>query len=480
MHILFGTKYREQLLQRPCWRIKAGAFVALWVVATIGARADAQPCPPVVLTLNNKPAVSAETSCKKDSSTTPDYADPVAGVTLRASRTRVAVSNVSQLNTAIQGAACGTDIVVAAGTYSGATSFDRNCPVDNPVILRGAANFGTVLTGQMQMTGAHNIVTGVKFSGEGSSVYCRGTNNKVLGNRFEGTGRVAVQLAAEISPAVACEVAYNEISKPAAWDTCQCPGDPMQFRQAIKMNTAGTGQSNTAQRSIWIHHNYIHSWVNKCDPACFDSSDADVIEIGESGSYDWAPTFQLGAYIEDNLMENLTQVGQAAMDLKIGGNVVRRNSLIDAPSQRLSGRIGPGSVWESNWVPNGAIVTNQRNSVVACNYVRGQQIRVQAGTMEWNAVGPGYPRSVNARVVKNDGPLIVGHQYNENHTLAAQNTVIEEHKGSIELGLQTGTVDKRNSPSAYTCPVAVPLSPSQVGPGALSQAPAAYRAARGL
>jgi hypothetical protein len=430
-------------------------MLTLLVVAPAVAQV---PCPPQIFGTQGEECAAIPPQPTQQSST-PDYQDPLAACSGLQARRVVSVATASALQDAMTNASCGDTIQLAGGSYGSDLALSKSCPADNPVIVKGAANFASVATGRWTLTGARNIVADIQFSGSSSGVNCRGTNNKILGNRFTGTARNAIQLSAAASPAVACEVAYNEIYSPTA--TCDT------FRQAIKMNTGGSGQSATAQKDIWIHHNYIHDWPGGC-------KQADVIEIGESGNYDWVPTLKLGMYLEDNLIERHTNTGQASFDIKIGGNVVRRNTLSDVTNMRIQGRQGIGSIWEGNWIESGALMVNNTDNIVACNYVRGQNIRVIAGTYEYNALGNGYPRARNTLVAGNDGPLLVGHQYNENHTYHAQNTTIEDHTGPISFGLHTGTVNNSVESSSYMCPAAVKLSPSQVGPAALGQAPASY------
>ena len=438
----------------------------LLLTSLISASATAQaPCPPQV-SVDGAPVINGSGACPAASpklqSDTPDYQDPMASCSGLQSRRVVSVSNITALQQAVKDASCGDTIQLAGGTYDSDLALSKSCSADDPVIVEGAANFASVATGRWTMTGARNIIAGVQFSGSSSGVNCRGNNNKVIGNRFSGTSANAVQLQGQSSADVACEVAYNEFYSPADF----CSGDG-EFRQAIKMNTGSSGESQTAQRDVWIHHNYIHDWPGGCNQS-------DAIEIGESGKYDWVPTLALGLYLEDNLMENLAQSGEAAVDMKIGGNVIRGNTLRNVTNMRIQGRFGYGSIWESNWIDGGALRVTNQNNIVVCNRVRGQNIRIGAGNQPLTELGNGYAPAVNTLVAKNDGPLLVGHQYSSDFVLPATDTTIEEHTGSISFGLDTGTVNKSASPSGYFCPAAVELSPSQVGPAAISRAPASY------
>lgn len=469
-HIMFENG-DERLAGRRRVIVASGSLILTLLISAPAAAQD--PCPPQITSINADTVISENEACPStppppiSQSDTPDYQDPLATCSGLQSRRVVSVSNATALQQAMNNASCGDTIQLAGGSYGSNLALSKSCPANNPVIVKGAANFASVATGRWTTTGARNIITGIKFSGSSSGVNCRGTNNKIIGNRFTGTGGNAIQLSAEASAAVACEIAYNELYNPAAG--CVGAGE---FKQAIKMNTAGSGQSTTAQKNVWIHHNYFRDWTSA---GC---NQGDVIEIGESGQYDWVPNLQLGMYIEDNLIDNYTRSGQAAFDIKIGGNVIRRNTIVNSTNVRIQGRQGIGSIWESNWIGSGALMVNNRDNIVVCNRVRGQNIRVQAGTQEPAELGNGYPRAVDTLVAGNDGPLLVGHQYNSNYDLAATNTTIEDHTGSISFGLHTGTVNNSGSPSSYVCPAAVELSPSQVGLAAMDQAPASYLTCR--
>ena len=458
-----GTGDEQQAIRNK--PLVAGRSLLITLLVALPAVAQ-DPCPPQIVTVDGETVVSAGVACPSNDtqrSRTPDYQDPVASCSALQSRRVVTVSSGSALQQALTNANCGDTIRLAAGRYSTNINLRKSCPAENPIIVEGAANFGSVVTGRWTTTGDRNIVTGIKFSGPSSGVTCRGNNNKILGNQFTGTASSAVQLSVESSEGYACEVAYNEMYRPQSG--CHGSGE---FKQAIKMNTAGTGESDSAQRNVWIHHNHFRDWDSD---GC---NQGDVIEIGESGNYDWAPNLRLGMYLENNLIERYNRKGQAAVDMKIGGNVVRGNTLRDSPDTRIQGRFGIGSVWESNFIDGGALLVNNRDNIVACNHVRGQNIRVQAGTQEPEALGNGYARAVNTLVARNNGALLVGHQYNGNHKLAARNTRIESHSGRVSFGLHAGTVDNRGDQSGYVCPTAVEMRDSQVGPAALDRAPATY------
>jgi hypothetical protein len=415
-----------------------------------------------------------------------DYDDTTtAGGAVIGERSTTNVSNASQLASAMTGAACGTDIQMAAGTYNAASwSFNRSCPATNPVILHGAANFGSTISGGViAMTGARNIITGVRFSGSSARVSLRGTNNKLIANRFTNWSGNAIAPSAETSPGTQGEIAYNEIFSPANWASVTCPSNANQSRFGIRMNTAGSGQANTVHHDVWVHHNWFYDFPNKpCSN--YSSGQSDAIEPCES-NYDWTATTSIGWMIENNLIENHAQSGQAAIDMKCGGAVIRFNTLRDISNMRFDARYGAGNIFEGNYITSGGTVLNSANHSVVCNfYGAGLGIRLVAGNQEWNygaSAGGTHNRVQDALVANNEAPLLrVGHQYDGNSNLATLRTEIWEHTGSITFGLHSNTSNNSGDTWSGTCGEPSQLSDSQVGPQALPNAATAYLEARGL
>jgi hypothetical protein len=453
---------------------------SLLLTLLISAPTTAQvPCPPLLSdqtgNTDNVDAQCAEILIQQ--SDTPDYQDPLASCSGLKARRVVSVATATDLRNAVANASCGDTIRLAAGTYSSSFTINKSCPADNPVIIQGTGNFASVVSGRLTMLGARNIVTGIQFSGSNSGVICAGTNNKIIGNRLTGTDRWAIKVTSEQEFGVNCEIAYNEIYRPADWGVDCENQTKIQFRQAIKMPSRGDGDNGASvHQGAWVHHNYIHDWPDKpCSN--WDSGDADIIEPGES-NYDWSSSTSSGWYIEKNLIERALQVRNAVFDLKVGGIVARHNTVRDsAPGMGLNIRFGSNTVVESNWMENGGTVVHGGNHRVACNdYGNGPGVRLRAGDVEWNSGVNGHPRARNVLVAGNLGPLIVGHAPLSSATLPVQNSVIEDHTGSITLesGFHTGTIDNRDQASDLKCAQAVPLRVAQVGPAAMSQTSASY------
>jgi hypothetical protein len=167
--------------------------------------------------------------------------------------------------------------------------------------------------------------------------------------------------------------------------------------------------------------------------------------------------------------------GEAILDMKLGGSVIRRNTVSNSTNVSIQARQGTFNIWESNYLENGNIKIHGRGHKVVCNV---GPIKVISGEDEWNVLANFHPRSYETFVAKNVGSLVVGYVPNKDYTWPAFATTIEEHRGSIEFDLHDDTVDNSGRPSSYACPAAVKLSASQVGPAAMDKAPASYLACR--
>jgi hypothetical protein len=455
-------------------RLVVGLLLLLGTLTGISAVAEERPCPPQILADDGSVVADSGQTCPEAAPVAPTtdpsaYVDPVAGVTVGA-RNVVNAASSAALTAALDAADCGDTIQLGAGTYTGTFNVDLSCPANNPLILKGAASFASTINGTVVMTGARNIVTGINFSGGNAGADVYGVNNKFIGNKISGwTATRAITTGGSVGQTQQ-EIAYNEIGPPG-------PASAGEFRWGLKANT--NGSSDTVPTNVWVHHNLLRDFPDS-------GGNNDAMEPGES-SYPFAPFFSAGWYIEENLFSGMKDCGQATIDMKLGGSVMRRNTIVNSCNVKIQSRFGSYAIWESNYITDGQIMMNGRGHKVVCNTITGGSgIRVNAGEAEWDFTGKDengknpHNRSYEVLVAKNIGPLFVGYQPDSRYSLAARDTTIEQHSGSISFGLQENTRDNRNSPSNYACAPAVQLNSSQVGPVALSSASFAYKAARGL
>jgi len=403
-------------------------------------------------------------------SDTPDYIDPVANIT-RIQRTTVNVSTVAQLNAAIAAATIGTTIQLAAGTYAGAVTVNKDFPAADALIIKGATNFASIATGAWTVTGARQIITGIDFSATTARINLRGTNNHIVGNKFRNWTTAGVIALGNNNTDTRSynEVAYNEIGP---------PGSPagVTYRWGIK-GSSGTSESSVAKHA-WIHHNWFRDYNSGYQGA---DTRGDAMEVGESGIVSYANTLVAGWYIEDNVVTNAQLAGESLFDVKYGGCVIRRNTVDVASSDcKIQARMGRNSILESNYMASGVVQVYGKGHKIVGNH---GALRVNAGEDSWDVLSNLHHQSVDTLVAKNTGSLTVGYQANAAYTFPALTTTIEEHSGTITLDAdgQTGTIDNRSSPSSYGCVPAVQKTSADVGPSAIATvASAAYKAARGL
>jgi len=441
------------------------ALAAIWSLCS-SAEAE-QPCPPELSGEGN--VVQAATACGGGStsgSDTPDYVDPVANVTLLGGRRIVNVSSGSSLVGAANDASCGDTLQLAPGNYTSNFEINRQCPANNPVIVRGAPGFGSVVNAQASLTGSRNIITGIDFNGGNARVQVYGVNNKLIGNKIRNWTTPKAVMTGGGAGQREQEIAYNVIGPPGG------PASAVRF--GVKADTSSS--SDTVPINVWVHHNDFNGFPDG------SKNDTDPMEPGNT-SHAWANTFMAGWYIEDNLFRDYSDCHQNAIDMKFSGTVIRRNTVINDCIVKITARIGAYDIFESNYLDKGEILTHGRGHKVVCNT---GSIRVQAGEQDEDFTGKDHNdrvphlRSYDVLVARNNGSVSVGHQPNSKYTRPAYGTTIEEQHGSVNFGLQTNTRDNRNNPSSYRCEPAFRLNESQVGPVALGSSTQDYKGARGL
>ncbi len=423
-------------------------------------------------------------------SDTPDYDDPISGVT-RTQVVIVSVSTTNELSLAIGNAVAGTTIQLTAGTYAGNVSVNRTFSAQQALVIKGAANFGSIATGTWTLSGARNIVKGIDFSGTDTGVALGGTNNKVIGCKIHGWGTTSDVQAHAINAQAnssQCEIAYNEIYSPGAYG-----GTNNRLRMGVRTNDDGPTDFHY---DGWIHHNYFHTFPDKPISTNYSSGQSDFIELGQTqtGQY---PTINSGWYVEYNLFEDHLQgtgVGAGCIDYKVGGVVHRYNTNVDVIGRVDSrGATSHGSTFESNWHDSnsgGSIIHGHGHRIIGnkylCTATRGR-IALRAGDLDCQETGAhqpggGHARTCQVLVAGNTANLRVG-EPNDTSLLAASGTTIEQHtqvSGSISFGHHTGTTNNSGSATSVNFTAATQLASSDVGPSALSSSASAYRTARGL
>jgi len=416
-------------------------------------------------------------------SDTPDYVDPVAGVTVGA-QNAVPVANNAALAGAIAAANCGDELQLAAGDYTTAQTIAEVCPANNPLTIRGAANFTSDFQATLTINGSRNIVTGLDFDAAGGRVRIGGTNNKFIANRVCCYGNTATSVAIFIVTEVGtqAEIAYNEFFSPGAWRTPEA-NFQNQSRIGIRTNEGGTGAN--MHTDAWVHHNYFHDYPNKPVPGNYSSGQSDAVEVCQTGQAAYILNMDTGWYLEYNRIDN-HQGKDAIVDFKCGGLVWRYNTVSGSTNGRVDIRNGSNTIIESNYhETSGGSTAHGINHKYIGNIF--PNIKLTAGNVA--CLGPHqtgtFHRTVcDALIESNNAALTIGDS--DDGSFDVEDTIVRAHVGNITCpaGLNTNTLGACGAASipnpTYDFTPAVELNPNQVGPDALANATAAYKAARGL
>ncbi len=419
-------------------------------------------------------------------SDTPDYVDPTAGVTLQGGRRPVSAANAAALTLALQNALCGDDITLGVGTFATASTLNKVCPSNNPIIVRGSPNFQSVFTSSFTISGEWGTVTGIFFNGANVRANIGGQRNKFIGNKVTGFGDTTQCIVRFhlLQPGAGAEIAYNEYYSPGPW----CPGNPgNQSRIVIRTAEAGGLEANVHQ-DVYIHRNYFHNLPAKPVVGNYDSGQSDAIELCQSGQRTWTPTSDIGAYVEYNLIDNALGA-DALLDYKCGGVVSRYNTVINSIG-RIDLRGGWRSTLESNWVVGtgaGSTIHGAQHRVIGNNLGAGS-IKLQAGDVDCLSAptgGTGHPQVCDALIIGNvlTGKIRVGDHPGADQTIDVDGTIIEESDcADVELvaGFEVNTTNNCASATTVDYTAAEALTADEVGPDALPNAGAAYLAPRGL
>lgn len=236
----------------------------------------------------------------------------------------IQVSSVSQLQTAINGASPGDEIVVDDGAYTttNTISVSTQGTAALPITISARTVGGAEITGSggfvINAPSKYIVIKGFKFThsngtcsiSSGAS-FCTFTRN-VFDNPTPGTGTKPYLMVSGDD----CEVSYNTFQNKAS--------------EGQMVSVQGPGRSGMAQR-VWIHHNYFYNFTKT-------SNNCSAIQIGLSGRS------MSAAYclVEFNLFSKTAGENEGAVCHKASNNVLRYNT-IEAGSEELSLRHGNNS-----------------------------------------------------------------------------------------------------------------------------------------
>lgn len=431
-------------------------------------------------------------------SDTPDYEDvnpdgALVGVTTQSGRTLTSVANSAALPAAMADQDCKETLQLANGTYTGNYTFTANCAADVPFIVE-CLNPGmcTLANGTWTMTGARNQLRRVHLSNV--NVVIDGDNNKLL--QFTQTGWSGVGISPRNISGTGknCEIAYGEQYSPTAFG----PSDgSTQIRMGIRSQENGL---STFHKGCWIHHMDQHDFPAKPDPNLYSSGQSDADEVCETNNSGTYRDIDAGWYFEDILVRDHLQgngtADAASFDLKCGGIVVRRMTFDNVYGFiSMRGSTYYPSTFEGIWMDDDAAegiagIRGDGMRVIG-NRVSGN-LYAYAGDLACTGQGSASLRAAacNPLIVGNivNGITYIGYEFSSaTFTVPLSDGIIRAHTGTIVANGSNCAgpcvTNLTNTPSAaaglnYT--PAVKLTPADVGPDKISDAPTAYKQARDL
>ncbi len=278
-----------------------------------------------------------------------------AGLAPNAAATLINVNSISSLQSAINSAVAGDEIVIANGHYTTTSpiSVNRKGTALAPIVIRAATIGGVEIGGthgfDLNSGSSHVAVQGFVFTHNTNGAYidsgatfCRFTHN-VFDN--PGTGNY-LQVAGHDSV-----IEYNEFRNK---DTV---GNMIDVR--------GSG-SQVAQR-LWIHHNYFHDFTDG------GGNGSETIRFGLSG-LSLSDGYGL---VENNLFLRCNGENEMISN-KASSNTYRYNTVLD--SREITQRHGDDNLYYGNYMLNsdGFRVYGDRN-VFHSNYLEGNNIGLTMG-----------------------------------------------------------------------------------------------------
>lgn len=389
----------------------------------------------------------------------------------------IQVASDAQLRSAVAGARAGDHIVLADGTYTGATlTITANGTAQAPIVIRAARKLMAELRFTVTLGGDHLTLWGCKFTGDNGKVVLTGNHDRVLRCEFTGwrPGH-AVRFGHGGSYG---QVRYCHIHDPGAWTADELSG----AQYGMRINLRFVGSAATFHRFGRVSHCLFKDTIARPISGNYDTGQTDWIEVGEDGaSYSGV---NAAAVIEDCLFDgHADSNASGALDIKISGVTVRRCTFKNGSTARLDFRYGQDGQAVANWFKGSTagISVAGGNHLLLGNVLEvGARLRVLTGTMEWNAYqGTGRQRARNVLCVGNSGLLVVGDKLGTAAaTLPADGTRIEAHTGTIQTQQNyAGSWDtpvasllEQGTTYAATASVSIPtareLGAADVGPDA--------------
>src|SRR4051812_28607996 len=328
---------------------------------------------------------------------------------LAASATTYIVSSISALQSRINAAVPGDNIVLTNGTYttSAAITVNRAGSAASPVMIAAESIGGVTINGTSGFVfaspAAYVQIEGFRFLHAAAMNIPSGTNHiQILRNFFD------------LNIATGSDVSYINIS-----------GDDVEigYNELANKNTLGemldiAGSGTQVARRLWVHHNYFHDFVSP------GGNGAETVRWGLSG---------LSLSTGDGLCEYNLFVrcnGENEMiSNKSSGNTYRFNTVLDSPGGEISQRHGDNCLYYGNYMKNtsGIRVYGDSHQIFS-NYLEGNAVGINMGNGDGD--------------VHNGDPL-TSHDRPDNNVVTF-NTLINNTTGYM-MGGRTGGLGATNT-----------------------------------
>lgn len=359
---------------------------------------------------------------------------------------KINVGSSGELQSALNSANCGCEIIVGGGSYSGSFRAAKACSLKTPIVVRAASPLQPVLRSQFTLNGSGLYVSGFTVTG-GSFSIRSGKENVIIGNRFTTPGNVNVGGGGASNN----QIVYNHFDHTIVpgVDSTGAPGDAN-----IVFNLRPSDKPQNQNNVVAFNH--------------FDSGNVWGIWVG---TYDLESRFgyiyKAQTLISNNLWTNWQ--GKDALEIKSHSNIVQYNTVLGGRAKVLN-RNGTYSKFIANWLEGSTGMNVMDNDhLLIGNKVIGGNIELhangQTGSDAEAAAGKKLRKGAdNAQVIGNTAKLVLGFEWSGlKKSSPIKNVCVQDHTGPVVTGPygQTGT---RNT-CGWTGPIpqARKLSPGEVG-----------------
>lgn len=370
----------------------------------------------------------------------------------------VVVSSAAALESAVNAAPAGRQILVAPGTYSGGTLVlsNSNGTQSQPVVIRPQQGQGTVTftSPVWDVTGSRIVISKLQLTK--AQITLRGQHNRLTRCKLtEITKDAVVVLAATDLRIDHCD--FSDVSG-------------TNNQSPIFFNLGAVAKDQT--KRVLIDYNHFHDinvypGVNGMEI---------VITSTATGAYWKDPQ----AVVDHCLFSNI-DIGNEGevISVKNSGTDVRFSTFVNVAlylSQRYASNNEVRSCWFESMATRCLNIWGDNHLVIGNRFVGNMHMRVGAGTADWDAAlankpggAGGYNAARNCKIVGNKldtGKIEVGGYWSSSTpTVPAQNNTIEATSPATAVALipgrETGTVVKSTTSESYV--PAVKLTPTDVG-----------------